>query len=173
MFWRSTQSESRPASPAICPAALALILSLAGAGPSADAAEGPFAGLAGSWSGSGAIMMSNGARESIRCRATYAVGPGGNNLQQSLRCASDSYHFDLRSNVSAEGGTISGSWNEVTRNVAGRVSGRIRGTQIDALVDSPSFSAALTLVTQGHRQSVSIRSQGREFTGASITLTRG
>jgi len=136
------------------------------------AAEGPFAGLAGSWSGAGTITLSDGGRERIRCRATYLAGAGGTTLQQSLRCASDSYHFELQSNVRADGGVISGSWSESTRGVNGSVSGRVRGNQIEALVDAPGFSATVTIVTHASRQSVSIRSLGREFSGAAITLNR-
>jgi hypothetical protein len=136
------------------------------------AAEGPFAGLAGSWSGSGAVSLPNGARERIRCRATYTVGSGGNSLQQSLRCASDSYHFELRSSVNSDGSSISGSWSESTRNLNGRVSGRARGNQITALVEANGFSATITIVTNGSRQSVSIRSLSHELAGATISLSR-
>lgn len=138
----------------------------------ASAAEGPFAGLAGSWSGAGTVSLSDGGRERIRCRATYTVGDGGSSLQQSLRCASDSYHFDLRSNVTVEGGSLSGSWSESTRNLNGRVSGRSRGNQIDALVEAAGFSATITIVTHDGRQSVSIRSLSHEFSGAAISLSR-
>ena len=136
------------------------------------AAEGPFAGLAGSWSGSGAVSLPNGARERIRCRATYTVGSGGNSLQQSLRCASDSYHFELQSNVNSDGNSISGSWSESTRNLNGRVSGRARGNLINALVEANGFSATITIATNGNRQSVSIRSLSHELAGAAISLNR-
>jgi hypothetical protein len=134
-------------------------------------AEGPFAGLDGVWSGNGTVSLSNGGRERIRCRATYAVGAGGSTLQQSLRCASDSYNFDLRSDVRSDGSSLTGSWSESTRNVNGNISGRVRGNQIDALVEAAGFSASITIVTHGSKQSVSIRSQG-EFTGAAISLSR-
>jgi len=35
------------------------------------AQQAPFAGLPGSWSGSGSIELSDGSRERPRCRATY------------------------------------------------------------------------------------------------------
>jgi hypothetical protein len=52
------------------------------------------------------------------------------------------------------------------------VSGRARGNQIEALVETMGFSASLTMVTQGSRQSVAIRSERQEFAGVSITLSR-
>src|SRR4051812_27401464 len=46
------------------------------------AQTGPFAGMAGAWSGGGTITLDDGSNERIRCRATYAVGAGGNGLNQ-------------------------------------------------------------------------------------------
>src|SRR5258708_18318306 len=63
------------------------------------AQAGPFDGLRGSWAGGGTISLSDGSTERIRCRASYIVAGSGSELRQSLRCASDSYKFDLSSNV--------------------------------------------------------------------------
>ena len=156
--------------PAMWAGALAVVASVAST--PAAAAAGPFDGMSGSWSGSGKILLASGASERIRCRANYAVAAGGKNLRQTLKCASDSFNFELQSNVSANGDAISGSWSEVTRNVAGQVSGRARGNQIEALVETLGFSASLTMVTQGSRQSVAIRSERQDFAGVSITMSR-
>ena len=51
--------------------------------------------------------------ERIRCNTNAAKG---NALALSMRCASDSYKFDLGS-ASREGTNISGSWNETSRGV--------------------------------------------------------
>src|SRR5476649_1183419 len=87
------------------------------------AQSGPFAGLAGVWSGGGTVMLDDGSTERIRCRATYAVGGGGAGLNQSLTCASDSYRFNLASNVVSSGGSLSGTWSESSRNVNGSLEG--------------------------------------------------
>jgi hypothetical protein len=138
----------------------------------AEAASNPFAGLSGSWSGAGTVTLSGGANERIRCRATYVVGNGGSQLQQNLRCASDSFSFELRSDVNHNAGQISGIWNELTRNVGGNVSGRASSGRIQALVDGPAFAASLALTMQGDRQSVLIRSDSTAVTQVSITLNR-
>lgn len=132
----------------------------------------PFAGLAGSWSGTGSVTLSNGSNERIRCRASYDVAPSGNMLRQSLRCASDSFTFDLGSQVTYQGGSISGTWRETSRNASGTLAGTVSRGEIEARVDGPSFQAGLAVSTRGDRQAISIRSQGTELTGASITLTR-
>jgi hypothetical protein len=149
-----------------CVAALLLLAS------PVRAQSGPFAGLSGAWSGSGTIGMSSGARERIRCRASYAVGGGGSSLRQSLRCASDSYRFDLGSDVRYAGGGISGNWSEATRGVGGGLSGTARGSEIRARAEGPGFAANLALSTRGDRQSVTIRASGGDITEVSITLSR-
>jgi hypothetical protein len=132
----------------------------------------PFAGLAGSWSGGGTIMLANGATERVRCRANYAVSAAGTDLQQTLRCASDSYNFDLRSTVTYEEGRIRGTWTETTRNASGTVSGQASRGVIQASVLGRDFSAGLAVSTRGDRQAVTIDSQGSAFTQASISLAR-
>src|SRR5258705_2800658 len=117
------------------------------------AQQGPFAGLIGSWSGAGFIKLANGQRERLRCRANYNVGEKGTRLVQSLRCASDSYRFDVNSNIVSEGGTLSGSWSKTSRNTAGSMSGRVTGGQIPARNDGARISAPLTLSTPGDPQS--------------------
>jgi hypothetical protein len=137
----------------------------------AIAQSAPFAGLAGAWSGSGTISLSDGSKERLRCKATYRVAPGENALQQSLRCASDSYKIELSSDVVSEGGRVSGSWSETSRGVSGSLQGRASGGRIAVTVDAPGFSANLTLSTTGNRQSVSIVSDG-DLRNVSIAMTK-
>jgi hypothetical protein len=135
------------------------------------AQSAPFAGMAGVWSGAGTIELDDGAKERIRCRATYAVSHDGDGLNQSLVCASDSYKFDLRSDVTANNGVLSGSWSETSRNVSGSLEGRAGRGQFNVVVSAPSFTANVSLRTTGNKQSVSITSQG-QIKSASISLTR-
>ena len=132
----------------------------------------PFASFAGSWSGSGTVALSNGTTERLRCQATYAVATAGTNLRQNLRCASDSYNFELRTDINAEGGRVGGVWSEGTRNMQGTISGRVSAGRIDAVAEGPGFSAGIAMAPQGGRQAVSIRSQGTELSQVSVTMTR-
>ena len=150
--------------------AAALFVASIASSPS-HAQSGPFAGLAGVWSGGGSVMLDDGSSERIRCRATYAVGEGGAGLNQSLTCASDSYKFELKANVIAEGGAISGSWSETSRNVNGTIEGRGTSGNIQVQANAPGFNANISLTTRGNKQSVVIRSEG-QFKGATISLTR-
>lgn len=138
------------------------------------AAASPFERLAGTWSGNGIVEMSDGNREPLRCRAAYDVLKDGVSLQLNIRCASESYNFDLRSSAEYERGRITGVWSESTMNVGGQLSGRAEGDRIRVVANSDAFAAALTLVTNGHRQTVSIQSQqpDSKVKGASMTLSR-
>ena len=145
-------------------AATAGIALFAGFGMNADAQsakEGPFGGLSGAWSGTGTIAVSNGSNERIRCRANYSVPPSGEALHQELRCASDSYKFEVNSNVVADaGGQLSGTWTETTRQVTGAVTGQVTPGQISTSVNGTGFSATLSVSTKGSKQAVSIHPTG-------------
>ena len=93
-------------------------------------------------------------------------------MQLNIRCASDSYNFDLSGNVVSQGGAISGTWGESTRGVNGTVSGRVGGSQIQAYAQGQGFSASLSLSTHGNRQAVVIRPAGADITAVSIALAR-
>jgi len=138
-------------------------------------AQAPFNRLAGQWSGSGTIDMASGARERIKCRASYDVLNDQKRLQLNIRCASESYNFDLRASATYSGGAISGNWSETTRNVAGTISGRADGDRFHVVARASSFAASLTLVTHGGRQTVAIRTQDpqSDIKGVSINLRRG
>jgi hypothetical protein len=135
------------------------------------AQSSPFAGFAGNWSGKGTVSLSDGSTENIRCRASYRVGDGGMALKQSLRCASDSYKFDLSSDVVSEGSQITGNWSEASRNLFGSLRGRASGGEIEVFVEAAGFAANLTLRAHGNRQSVWITSRG-EIRSVSITMVR-
>ncbi|MES2194385.1 MAG: hypothetical protein V4517_08200 [Pseudomonadota bacterium] len=152
---------------------LSLLLPLisAAASQAALAQSPPFAGLAGSWAGSGSISLSDGSKERLRCRATYQVSAADARLRQSLRCASDSYRFDLNSDIASERGAVSGTWSEASRGISGSLAGRASGGSISAVADAPGFSANLSVATRGNRQSVSIVSQG-DIRSVAITMVR-
>lgn len=174
----STPSDSEPSSSSILKSglkavALAAALSLGMfANGAAVAAENPFAHLAGSWSGQGKITVQNGTSERIRCRGNYRDGGGGTTLTISLRCASDSYKFELASDVTYDNGNISGSWNETSRSVYGQISGRATPTNITAQASAVGVTASISIATRGNSQNVSIRSPGSEISDITVTMSR-
>ena len=152
----------------IASVAAALMLSVS----ASQAQSGPFTGFDGSWSGTGTVSLSDGSTERIRCKADYKVNGSGLGLKQSLHCASDSYKFDLSSEVTSNGDRISGNWSERSRNIFGNLQGTAGGGQIEVFVEASGFAANLTLTTRGNKQTVQISSKG-EIRGVNITMTRG
>jgi hypothetical protein len=146
----------------------ALLLSMS----AGHAQSGPFVGFDGAWSGIGTVSLSDGTTERIRCKADYKVYGTGLNLKQNLHCASDSYKFDLSSDVTSQGDRISGNWSEASRNIFGNLQGTAGGGQIEVFVEANGFSANLTLRTNGNKQTVQINSKG-DIRGVNITMVKG
>jgi hypothetical protein len=135
------------------------------------AQAGPFAGMAGVWSGGGTVTLDDGSTERIRCRETSAVGAGGAGLNLGLTCASDSYKFDLSGNVVSDRGVLSGTWSESSRGITGTLQGRGASGNFEVVANAAGFTASLSVATRGNHQSVSIRAESG-FRGASIALNR-
>ena len=120
--------------------AAALTLTLLSASPSF---AGPFSSFDGNWTGTGTVTTDNGTKERLRCKAHYDIGEGGSTLAQNLTCASDSYKFNVVSNVTAHDGSIDGTWTETSRNATGHITGSIGPTQISANVAGLGFTARI------------------------------
>jgi hypothetical protein len=159
---------------AIAFAAAVSVASLPAFVPVPAAAEaGPFAALAGVWIGSGTLATKDGTKERLRCRAQYIVTNEGSNLQQSLKCDSDTYHFHVTAYVNVKGGNLSGNWTEETRNASGTISGRASGGKIFVNVSAGNaFSAKMTMITTGGSQSVTITPKGTDVTSVSVTVSK-
>jgi hypothetical protein len=153
--------------------AISTLLTVLTLGSAAHAAPAsPFRGLEGSWTGGGVLSTSDGNQERLRCRAAYDVGGAGEQLRLNIRCASDSYNIDLSSDVAYRGGEISGQWSEASHNASGTIEGRAVGNRIEAQARGQTFSAGLSLTTQGRRQTVSIRPAGAQITAVDLELSR-
>jgi hypothetical protein len=135
------------------------------------APRGGFSDMAGSWSGSGRVDSAGGS-ETIRCRAQYGVADGGARVEQRLVCASASYQFNIECRATDAAGRVSGTWSETTRNVSGALTGALEGGRLQAVVNSPLFSAGLSLITRGGSQEVVITPQNNDVRQVSIRLRR-
>lgn len=149
-------------------AATALFVAVCATSPS-QAQSGPFAGLAGRWSGGGTVTLDDGSSERIRCRATYQVS--GPSMEMSLTCASDAYKFNLAANVVDQGGAVAGTWSESSRGVTGTLQGRGGGGNFQVVATAAGFNANISLRTTGNKQSVTMRADN-QFRGANISLSR-
>ena len=144
---------------------------LAFAAETSQAADGLLAKFAGSWSGAGRITVQNGSSERIRCRSSNNAS--GNAMSLTLRCASDSYKFELASDITSDGSNISGSWNETTRGVVGSLSGKATASNIQATANAVGFNASLAIQSSGNSLNVVIRSPGSEISEVSVSMAKG
>jgi hypothetical protein len=122
-------------------------------------AAGAFDALNGNWSGAGTVHPEGGSAERIRCNASYKPS-GSSEVSVTLRCASDSYNFNLTGSIRTDGHSLSGQWTETSRSVGGTVSGTMQGDRMQMHIDSSGFSADLGITTRGRTQSVSMDSRG-------------
>src|SRR6267378_6717612 len=105
-------------------------------------------------------------------RPANNVNSTGLGLKQTLRCASDSYKFDLSTEVTSQGNRISGNWSEASRNLFGNLQGTAGRGQIEVFVEASGFAASVTLRTSGNKQTVQINSKG-EIRAVNITMSKG
>ena len=97
--------------------------------------------MAGNWAGGGTVTLDDGSRERLRCRASYAVA--GAQMTMTLTCASDAYKFQLGANVVDQGGAVSGSWTETSRNISGTLQGRGGGAATSTWSRAPPASTPI------------------------------
>ena len=128
-----------------------------------------FAGLAGTWSGRGTVMLDDGSSERIRCRATYKVFDASMDL--NLTCASAAYKFNLLAAVVAAGGAVTGTWSETSRNIGGSFLGRGADGSFRVIAQSGGFTASIALKTTGNKQSIALRADS-QFREVNISLSK-
>ncbi|MBH5387224.1 hypothetical protein [Bradyrhizobium diversitatis] len=149
--------------------AASVLFAAAAANSESKAQSGPFAPMAGSWSGGGTVSLEDGSTERIRCRAKYA--PVGPTMEMTLTCASDAYKFILSANVQSAGNAITGSWSEASRNISGSLQGRGGGGNFEVVASAAGFNANIALRTHGNKQTVTMRADS-QFRGANISMSR-
>jgi len=152
-------------------AVLGLSLVMSGAAFNMSLA-GPFTDLAGSWGGDGTLMRKDGTSERLRCQARYDVGGSGEQVTLRIICASDSFKFDLTGYLNSTGDAVSGQWSEPNYNSTGSMDGHVGHGRITAHAVGNTFSASLSVNTQGSRQSVTIQPEATDVTRVSLTFQK-
>ena len=141
--------------------------------PQGASAESPFAGLTGSWRGSAQVRLASGSSETLKCQAYYTPKDTGAELGLAIRCASASNRIELRAQLTAEGGKVSGSWEERTYNAAGAVTGQAVDGRLNLAIDGGAFKGSMAVRTTGASQTVNIKTEGIALQGVNINLSRG
>lgn len=151
---------------------LALAGGVLGVSMAAAAADpGPMDHLPGRWSGWGAITLSSGQSEQVKCVATYFV-TDARRLEQNLRCASASYKIDSKALLEVASDQVRGHWEERTNAAAGSVSGRVTGSGFNLSIQGDNFTAVMAVSTSTCKQSINIAPQGTAVRRIAIGLDK-
>ena len=161
-----TMVSTRPRNAAVV-AALSSILA------TPAAADGPFSGLTGTWRGAAQIRLQSGSSETLKCFAYYTPKGTGAELGLAIRCASASNKIELRAQLTAAAGKVSGRWEERTYNAAGDVTGSAIDGRLSLTIDGGAFKGSMAVRTSGTNQTVSIKTEGIALQGVNINLSRG
>lgn len=165
-----TKRAVSPGKPAVF--ALAGLLGLASFAGAAATAGGPFVGLEGIWGGSGTLTYASGTKERLRCRVQYVVAGNEDSLSQALRCASDSYKFQINAIYIHQNGNITGRWDEKTMEISGTITGNASAGHITGNLHGPGFLAQVLVDTNGNAQTVTIASEGQEIRQVAIEVRK-
>jgi hypothetical protein len=134
-------------------------------------AAGPFDGLEGLWGGNGTVTYASGAQERLRCRVQYVLA-AGDSLSQALRCASDSYNFQINALYVHQNGSVTGVWDEKYLEISGTLTGRAREGFISGNLHGPGFLADYEVSTSGNSQTVKIAAEGQEIEQVSVEVRK-
>jgi hypothetical protein len=130
-----------------------------------------FKQLAGSWQGTGDLVLEDGTREKLTCSGYYVLKSEGRGLSIASLCSSAKQKFEFRSLVSENAGAISGQWEERTYHATGQVSGGVTGTAIN-LAFSGTIEGKVSISLKGQTHTVNVSAAGAGIKGVSISLTR-
>jgi hypothetical protein len=162
----------RPALRNLAFASAAAVFATASFAGAAATGGGPFSGLEGIWGGNGTVTYSSGTKERLRCRVQYTVASNADSLSQALRCASDSYKFQINAIYIHQNGNITGRWDEKTLEISGTITGHASEGHIAGNLHGPGFLAQVVVDTNGSAQTVTIASEGQEIRQVAIEVRK-
>jgi hypothetical protein len=173
MTTKTTHRRSRGAAGLIA-AAAAFLIGAGGLAPtpsSASANDNLFAELVGNWNGSGTVTYASGTTERLRCKVKYDQQLQ-ESIVQTLRCASDSYKFQINAYYRNASGNLTGHWDELTLQISGSISGSVSQGKITGSLHGPGFLASVLVDTKGNQQTVNIAAENQDIRQVSIQVSR-
>lgn len=137
--------------------------------------DAPFAAMAGWWLGQGRLSFKDGKLEQVKCRATYFVEGGGNDLKQTIRCASAGGKIEVTSNVKHQAGKLAGTWLETVYNVSGDITGQVteRGFRVTVKGTEMPLSANMDIMVREKTQIIEIQFFSETLVGLTLVLNKG
>jgi hypothetical protein len=163
-------------------AALAVLLAAAavcgaavcGPAPASAVDVSPLEGLEGRWVGEGRLGVKGNPTEQVKCRVTYLYARAGDELKQTIRCASAGGSVEVQSAVSHVAGKLTGSWKELVRDLSGGLTGTVTPHGFKVKVRGDSLNANMDIVLINARQVIEIQFiNNPTLIGLTLVLERG
>jgi hypothetical protein len=148
------------------------LLNLPGQGPARAEDPSPFDKLAGRWVGEGRFGVRDGSTEAVKCRVTYIITGDGNDLKQSIRCASAGGNVEIQSYAVHKAGTIAGTWKELVRDMNGELTGAVTSKGFRVAVRGDSLNANMDIVLVGSKQVIEIQFIESNLIGLTLILDK-
>lgn len=133
----------------------------------------PFAALAGRWTGEGRLGLKDSPPETVKCRATYFLTDGKDELKQNIRCASAGGSIEVQSQIENAAGVLSGHWKETTRNLEGDLTGAVKPNGLRIVVKGGDLTANMDILVRDNKQVVEIQFINSALVGLSLLMTKG
>lgn len=139
----------------------------------AQSANSTFASLAGRWTGEGRLGLKDSPPENVKCRATYFLTDGKDELKQNIRCATAGGSIEVQSQIANTEGALSGTWKETTRNLEGQLTGNVRPGGFRIVVQGAGLTANMDILVKADRQIIEIQFINSALVGLTLMMTKG
>ena len=133
----------------------------------------PLESLEGRWVGEGRLGVRGNATEQVKCRVTYVYARDGDQLKQTIRCASAGGNVEVQSVVTHLGGKLTGSWKELVRNMSGELTGTATPHGFKVNVKGESLNANMDIILINSKQLIEIQFIDSSLIGLTLVLERG
>ena len=133
----------------------------------------PFANLAGRWTGEGRLGLKDSPPETVKCRATYFISDGKDELKQNIRCATAGGNIEVLSVIQHAAGALTGTWKETTHNIAGDLTGQVTPNGFRITVKGADLAANMDIIVRSDKQIVEIQFFNSALLGLSMIMTKG
>jgi hypothetical protein len=133
----------------------------------------PLESLAGRWVGEGRLGVRGNPTEQVKCRATYVYAQAGDQLKQSIRCASAGGSVEVHSVVSHAAGKLTGTWQELVRNMSGDLTGKVTSRGFKVNVRGESLNANMDIILIKSKLVIEIQFIDSSLLGLTLVLERG
>ena len=141
--------------------------------PASAEEPSPFAKVMGRWLGEGRLGIRDGITEQVKCRATYVVSGQGEQVRQTIRCATDSSSVEVQSTVAHASGKLTGTWRELSRDWSGELTGTVTANGFKVAVKGSELNANMDIIVRDTRQIIEIQFIDSSLIGLTLILTKG